>query len=244
MLAVARRRLITPRQALAVPAYPASVLATPNLLAFYRLQETSGSVVTDSGPNGYHGSLVGSPTRGVAGPLVTGGTDVGYGGWSGSNYVSMSNSLSVTDNQSLTIEFWYKLTGSAGDTSTAFVFGNPAGSANRIQAHLPYSNTVYFDDGQFNSGGRTSFAWNAAWTNAWAHYAFVADATANTLTVYVNATQQSQLTGWSKIGDTFTGGSIGNWNGGALFADGPIAEFAVYSAALSQATLLSHYNNR
>lgn len=49
--------------------YSSEILAD-NPVGYWRLQETSGTTVADSGPNALNGSYANTPTLGVAGPLV------------------------------------------------------------------------------------------------------------------------------------------------------------------------------
>jgi hypothetical protein len=81
--------------------------------AYWRLGETSGATMSDSGTNGNNGTYTGGYTLGQSGP-IQGDTDTAvlFNGSSGYGLAPNSTSLSITG--ALTLEAWVKLNSTAG----------------------------------------------------------------------------------------------------------------------------------
>lgn len=234
-----RRHIIRPNPL--GSAYPAAVLGTSGLKAYWRMQETSGTVAADA-TGTYDGTIIGGPTMGVAGPL-SGGSNAMKDFLSTKN-IQMPSGLATATQDPVTIEFWYKLlTGSP--SNSAFSLGNPGNTDKpRIQAHVPYSGTIYWDDGDFSGSGRISVAYPSGSMDNWAHLAFVGDTVNSKLLIYCNGSQIAVSVGtWIPMIGSVTGGCIGYWNGGGA-TSAAMAEFAVYNTAVSAADIAAHYAAR
>ena len=86
-----------------------------------------------------------------------------------SNY--LANSTISTPTAAATVLL---LTRPRSSSSTGSAFGNALTEAdgNRIQAHIPYSGTIYWDFGSYNTGGRVSYTPSAGYWGVWHRMAF------------------------------------------------------------------------
>ena len=218
--------------------YEAVVLADgPN--GYWRLGETSGSVLDISG-NGYDGTSLGTPTRGVTG-LIANDPNKAYSTNSGTGYVSVPTAAVVMDLTEFSIELWFSTTSvAAGQTiySEAAAAGtegaiNVAGGTNKITFAIKnggvggtwYSAT---DSGPAVTVGPTY------------HVVATLDQT-NGMILYVNGssagTDPNKLV---RTGGT-AGFEFGKDQASASPYNGTIDEVAVYTRALTADEVAHHY---
>jgi hypothetical protein len=86
--------------------YPSTILATPDLVAYYRLGESSGTVASDSGPNNHDGTYVNSPTLGVSGLLPVGSNTAAQ--FDGEDYVKITHHSDFNLSSAFSIELWFR----------------------------------------------------------------------------------------------------------------------------------------
>ncbi len=211
--------------------YRDTVLATPNVLAYYELTETFGTVAADSvgvHPLTYSGAYtLASP------PLVTGGLAATFAR-SGSGEASGPHSFPAL---SSTIEFWFN----PSDTATSrqgLVFNgsgfNGVGvflnreSTTSGEICVLYQNVNWFETGFFAAAGRT-YQVVLTIDNGWNPSVYV-----NGFLVFsgVSTPPLPPVNGFS-IGTEFTTPANG--------FSGVIDDVSVYSSVLTPAQILSHY---
>jgi hypothetical protein len=202
--------------------YKSTVLSTPGLVSYWRLDETSGTTANDQkGVN--PGTYTGAYTLNQPGALVNDSDpSVAFSG----GYVDVPNSASIQDLASVTLEAWVYWTGSGEQV----IFS---------KGTTQYQIEVY--------GGKLTGQVGATWIqdaqsfpqNSWQYVALTYDGT--TMTLYRNGTQvASQAV--SRPASTTSDLFIGRYAGGGVNWTGRIDEPAIYNTALAATTIQNHYN--
>jgi hypothetical protein len=200
------------------------------------LTEVSGDVLDYSG-KGNNGTINGSPTRDISGPV----------GYSAYNFDGSSDSISATpystsDFDKLTFSVWVRPT---DNTTEQFIM---AFASTTTPSHFEFHFEDYDSDGDFelsiyprddNQDGNIMYADNYFPDSNWSHIAGVKDGESfGDLSLYLNGVELS--TSASGIGttttftiDTFT---IAGKDTGSLFSEyqGDMFDARVYDRALSQ----------
>ncbi|HEY1692130.1 MAG TPA: LamG domain-containing protein [Polyangiaceae bacterium] len=215
--------------------YRAAVLAD-DPLAYWRLDETSGTVAHDETGHGHDGTYVGTFTLGQPGALAGDpDTAVGLDGVSG--HVDVGLAFDFSPSLPFTLEGWVNLTtidATYRHVVTNMQYGNGG---------MPFTGTyIVYVQGSEKLGlerwssGTTELAVESTTftaTDVWAYVVGTFDGTTGTL--YVNGVSQAAAT--SLAGTTASGVDM-VW--GDLLA-GTLDEIAVYDHALPQARVTAHY---
>lgn len=243
---ITRRGAISPAGgAPALAGYPGAVLLDAPK-AYYR------TLVDDTAPdasgNGHHGTHEGVAL--ISGPAGDAFDDFDHIGlWP---KIVIPNSLVIDGNKSITIEMFYKIT-QDWQNNSAFTIGNRAGSPTdsgaRCQAHMPYSNGIYWDYGDWQGIGRTNTYFGSQEDNTWHHITLTVDehggpggSYPGMMEIWFDGVSATQSYWRPQAGENpLVGGYIGRWpasNGNPT--SGSIAEFAVYDKALTSAQINAH----
>jgi len=204
--------------------------------AYYKFDETGGTIAVDSWGNGNDATLVGGPTW-VLGKY---GNAVSLSG--SSQYVSLPVGI-MSPISDCTIACWVKLSSNAmwsrifdfGSGTGVNMFLTPQGGAARIRYAITTS----------GSGGEQQIDGAAALpTESWQHVAVTW--TGNVGTLYVNAVQVGQNASMtlkpSSLGNT-TLNYIGRSQYNDPYLAGLVDEFRIYNRALSAAEISQLYTN-
>jgi PKD repeat protein len=223
--------------------YGKAVLATPGLSDYWRLGESSGSLLADSvGPSA--ATTSGEPTLGIPGSVFNEpDTAVRFDGVND----SASAAVDLSGKTAITVEFWMKWNAWANDDALAMEMTNnfnevPGGFL--IDPNSSYGNFAV----ALGIGGSRNISLFARPTaGRWHHYAFVLDTTApaaQQVVPYVDGKAVS----YSKAGSGTEAPPFANSTlnfmsraGSALFGAGDLDEVALYDRALSPATVAGHY---
>ena len=219
-------------------AYRDLVLNDANLIAYWRLGETIGTVAADS-KGSYKGTYYNTPGLGAAGALTNDpDTAVSLNGTN--NKISLPTLPTVTD---FTIEAWAYLTNAAVNNSN----GNNALYGSNSQVRLltrpgtPNTGTDILAGVWLNG---TEYAIQPTSTqsdlNTWVHW--VLTRSGGTLTLYRNGSQVGQRTDLPAAATANISGWIGAQSGNAYYFNGRIDEVAIYQAALRASVVAAHYN--
>jgi len=211
--------------------YQSTVLAD-NPIRYYRLGESSGTVVNDLGSQAQNGTRVGSGITLAQTGLVSSDTDTSYA-WNGTadSYLTCPNASITTG--SFTLEAWVYLAGAGtvGSGTYAEIFGIGSGGTARLLFATAAGTLLTQQGGNYVSTTVLSL-------NARHHIVLVWDGTHESY--WIDGIQDSTFTPsgaptWS--GAFQIGSDIGNycWNG-------RIDEVAIYNTALTQAKISKHYN--
>jgi hypothetical protein len=153
------------------------------LLGYWRLDEGSGTVAADAGPNGYNGTLGGSPAWVASGvPFVI--PDPGYAvNLNGSNsYVRVPNGVWFSND--FTVEGWVYVR-SYNNWSRLFDFGNGGGYLQEVYLALSEGTGGYPKMGVFTNGNNNLVGSSQQLPlNQWTHLA--ATLSGSTATIFIN----------------------------------------------------------
>jgi hypothetical protein len=203
------------------------VAAVESPVAFYQMEEGSGTIVGDSTGNGHNGTIVGSLVWGEGAPDFGGG--LVYDGVT-ANYVQVGtfNPLDPATNK-IAGTAWIKW---AGSTTWTVVAGKSSGGSMMFQWLLD-------SGGQYGvtvGGGFPSYGTIRIIINEWTHVAFSNDGTQSIL--YINGNNAGTITQTfdKTLGDrNFYIGSVENPFIGRIGFNGTIDELAFFNTSLTQA---------
>ncbi len=187
-------------------------------------------------------NLVESDSTGFASGLLNDSDDA-YLDFDGYDYAqTIDNTLFDQLSDKITVSFW--LYGAPEQPEPEYAFeGRDAQGFRVINAHLPWDNgRVYWDAG--NDGGAYDRIDKQAQTNdyegRWNHWAFVKDATAGTMQIFLNGALWHNGTGKTRLMDdieTFILCKGGLGGGNFSFYDGFMDEFQLWNTNLDAATI-------
>ena len=213
--------------------YSGTILADQPL-AYYPLNDTSGTVAVDSSGNGLNATYVGGVQLGQPGALpFDPGTAVTLDGSTG--YVQLPT-LSNAFTNGFSAELWADPT-SVGSYQRFFDFGNGSYADNIVLFRNGTSNDLAFTVFQGGSEGNVVVASNAIVLNQWQYFAVTMDAKGN-VTLYKNgAVIATGTTYVPRPGIVRVDNYLGKSNfGNALYA-GSLDQAAIYAAPLSAAQI-------
>jgi len=222
--------------------YSSTVLATPGLISYWRMEETSGTAFTDS--KGTSPATISGATLGVPGALA-GPANVAAR-FDGINDFARAN-LNLSTTSTITVEFWLRWNGYLDDDALALEFtdsfnANPGGFLVD-----PSSSDGMFAVGLGSDTARNTAQFARPTAGQWHHIAIVLDTTAaaaTQITPYVDGLAVP----YSKSRSGTGGGAFANAalsfmsrNGATLFGGGDLDELAIYNGALTAQTIATHY---
>jgi hypothetical protein len=199
------------------------------LVAWWALDDGSGTGVSDGSGNGFDGTLSG-------GTWVSGydGGALEFDGGSSSATVSLPVSVFDSVSNEISIVFW-----AYGDPDLqplkCTVFGATDANGSRLlNIHLPWTSTVYWDAGNSDDGyDRISKkAVESEYEGRWNHWVFTKNASAGTMCIYLNGVLWQSGSGLSK---TMTGVVANARFGSGVNADyygGSLDEVRIYNVEL------------
>ena len=214
-----------------VPAVPA---ITNGLVAWYKLDETSGTTASDSSGNGKNGTLVNGPTWGagmIGGAIVLDGVD---------DYILLPTGLmsAVTD---FTVCAWAKLDANNG-WNRIFDFGTGTSNYMFLTPSAGGGPLRYAITTTSNGSEQQMDAPSALPIGGWQHVAVTLSGTTGKL--YVNgalvSTNTSMTLNPASLGST-NQNYIGKSQWGDPLFDGKIDDFRIYNRALSASEISQIY---
>ena len=221
--------------------YYSGIILASSPLAYYRLDDSSGTVATDSSGNGLNATYVGGVQLGQPGALpFDSDTAVTLGGSTG--YVQLPK-LTSDFTSGFSAEVWADPT-SVGSYQRFFDLGNGANADNIVLYRVGTSNNLAFVVFQGGSEGNVVMAPNAITLDQWQYFAVTMDAKGN-VTLYKNGAAIATGTTYvPRAGIVRLDNYLGKSNfGNALYA-GSLDEAAIYAAPLSAAQIAAHYAQR
>ena len=199
------------------------MVSTTNLVSYYKLDETSGTIVDAHGSN--DGTNNGA-TYGVAGIV---NTALDFDGVN--DYVSAGYSLTTTD---ITINFWLDWD-DMGTSNIQFITESATAGYFMIHAGVVTNGLKFTMDGSVSSLQVTS-----AIATGLNMYTLTYDGT--TALMYRNGTQIGSLTAtWGS--QTLSTLYIGSRGGSSYFLDGTLDEVGIWSRALSSTEISDLWNS-
>lgn len=224
--------------------YSGTVLAD-SPVAYYRMNETSGTTATDSSGHGYNGTFGSSVALGGAG-LVPGDTAPTFPGGTASAATilrSPSNSA-LAPTGSLSVEFWVNVPSSVTTNSQILFTQSFADGNSNYPSYISLdSGTPPYFTVQINTANGVVAAYPAAVLGAKNHVVLTWNG--STLTGYVNGVVADSATGSGTIvnyASPYAGLTVGGPGDAHTGFAGAVGEFAIYNTALSAARVQAHYN--
>jgi len=236
---------ITASSAIRTPVvtYAEEVLAD-SPLAYWKLDEVSGTAANDSSGNGYDGTYASGYTL-LQPALINAGTSVDFDGTASAG-VDMDATAALRITGDITIEAWVE--------ADAFVANQHIVSCAGDNTDAEAENFLYSMALQNTTGAMYMFSESGAGVNQTIisthtitastvhHLVVVRDATAKTITFFDNGVEYDTIA----YADNSTGGTnavvcIADAAGAGEF-DGRVDEVAIYNTKLSAARILAHYN--
>lgn len=208
--------------------YAATVLAD-SPVAYWRLEDPSGTTMTDSSGNGSNGTYVGSPTLGATGKV---GSAVRF--TAASSQYGKATGLAATAD-TFTLEFWMKLA-STGSDYYLLTLGQDGGGV------------MIANDGRFRlvkTFGPVIVESTNLTTDTTGFHHFVAVKNgATSCKLYIDNTDVTgTVTDATCVSSTIASLAAWTTNGSAFggYADATFDEVAIYNTALSAARVSAHY---
>lgn len=212
--------------------YLSTVLAD-NPIAYYRLDEASGSTITDSSGNGRNGTTHGSIVYSASGAL-TNDSDSAMGFDGSTTYISIPTIAFPTGASAWTVEGWAKVDVTPGDYKTIASFGTY--SVGKLAALFLMSDMSALLS---TYSGDIRSASNTIALHTWYHVAGTYDGASTRL--YLNGQLVAGPTVFS-LNVALAFASIGAGNSPQQdFINGFVDEVAYYNYALSAAQIANHY---
>ena len=222
------------------PSMYATTVEGDHPVAYWRLDETSGTTAHDATGNGHDGTINGGVTLGQPGATNDGDTAMSFDGSSGD--ITVSNLTGIpSGNQSYTLEAWVKGLNGANN------MGSPDG-------FIGYGN--YGTDGQViafrdaGCNGLDTYWWNydtsanfsANLCDGSYHYIVATyDNATGTRTIYLDGVQVGQDQAPTTNNAQLMNFALAKTNGGE-YLQGALDDVAIYDYALSQTQITNHYN--
>ena len=221
--------LIAPK----VPTYGA-VVAALSPIAYWPMQETSGTTMTAA--TGNNGSYANGPTLAVAGPSAKIPNAVSFDG--SNDYASAAIDLSAV--AEITVSFWMWLASYSNDDRMGLELSSTPDSVRSFSIDPNH----YIGSGFCGVMAQGNSNWRAyritrPSTSTWHHYAVRFSRTAQTVTFVVDGSVSSPT---QSLSGTVSGNFVSSTlyfmsrGGASLFCAGRLAQVAVFSGLLSDAS--------
>ena len=218
--------------------------ASAELVAWWKLDETSGTIAFDSSGNGYDGTLNGNPTWAagkLGGALQFDGSD---------DYVNCGTGVSFTTvgdggtAEGYTISVWINPSNPGGDGK---IFGDiddsgwgAAGGFKLALYQTRIESDVRDSSGRFFSREATEPDGLALGANTWYHVAVVYDDAGDTYTEYINGEVSRTVSVTQGVAASTAEFRIGTDTPGlSHYFNGLLDDIRIYDSALSQQEILS-----
>jgi dienelactone hydrolase len=203
----------------------------PAPLVWYKLDEASGTVATDSAGNGFDGTVSGGTwTAGQRGGAIEFNAD--------GNITVPATALDTVDRE-ITIAMWVY----GGDTQPVrdmLLYGVNASGERVFNVHLPWDNGwIYWDAGYDGGYDRISKAGDPlVYQGSWHHWAFTKNADTGSMKIYLDGELWQSGTGKTRSMAGVTSFKLGSATGGPFHYDGLLDDVRIYDRELSPAQVL------
>jgi PKD repeat protein len=227
--------------------YSPTVLSTPGLAHYWRLNETGGTSFADS-VGASPATTSGGPTLGVAGGVPNDSDKAAR--FDGVDD-SAGAAIDLSKTKAVTIEFWMKWNAYANDDRLAMEFTknfNEAAGGFLVDPNAPQLSGT-FGVGLGIGASRNNVFFARPTAGVWHHYAFVLDTAApaaQQITPYVDGKAVS----YTKLDSGTGAGNFANSSlylmsraAAGLYGAGDLDEVAIYERALDAGTIDEHFNS-
>jgi len=227
-----------------------TVVMADGPLAYYRLDEASGSIALDSSGHGLHGSYGAAVAHGAGGLLAgdsNGAAQFAGGGWTRDGMLMVPSSPMLQPASAISVELWMRQQNANPDGAVLVDYGDggPAATHDPAYGLLIYQsafNVFLWTD--VAAGGGPGFGTPTQPTPGKVYHV-VETFDGQALRVYVNGVLESTMPLAGTL-DFLSGSGLGiggtslGASGDPLFA-GTIDEVAIYGAALTPQQVMKHF---
>lgn len=217
---------------------------TPNLIGYWRLDETEGTLATDASDFERHGVLSGPAWQAMELPIPTTSNKVLM--LDGTDDFVQVDAFRWDSRGPVTVEFWAKVNEidvqSPNATGNFFSIGKQDG-ANRFLAHVPFGDqNLLFDYGNYAGSGRIAVSYTP-YIDSWTHVALVSQgANGNFMGIYLNG----RLVATTNRSDAPQVSLRGFWLGQGPHGvqKGQVSDFRIWNYVRSQAEIRATMDTR
>lgn len=215
--------------------YANDIVLPLNPIAYWRLNEFSGTTAADLSGEGHHATYQGPTLDAVAGPHINGPKSPSFDG--SNDYVDIysSNFASSFNTSAFTISLWLKVNSwTDGNERAGIIIKADANNFVQIAKYTTNERVwiVVRAGGVFR---HYQYTVPSGIQDEWIHFAVTYDAAATKMVAYANGTfvgQHVDCGVWSGSLDSDEC-TIGRGFGGSYYFDGAVADVAIFDAALS-----------
>ena len=203
-------------------------------VAYYRLDETSGTTLVDSSGNGHNATLI-SGILNDSGAL-NGALEIDADDTNANRGMQIPSTVKEQITDAVTIMFWAYGADSLPRRTSVFTGAG-------FNIHLPWDNgSIFWDAG--GTPDRISISANSADYQAkWNHYAFTKNATTGEMKIYINGVERGSGSGHMSPLDATGLMYFGSaYASGTNAYDGRIDEVQIYNIALGKSKIQDLYN--
>ena len=227
-----------------VDSAPATVtLIGSGMVAHWKMDDGSGTVVSDDTSNGFDGTLTGGVWLGSGG-VIDGALE--FNGSVSNDTVSIPGGLFNTVSDEITISMWVYGDSAEQPRSDAVFVAKDLNGARLFGIHLPWSDgNVYWDAGNSTGYDRIrKLATPADYEGQWNHWVFTKDAVSGTMGIYLNGVLwHSSASGSTKSMTTTVASARLGSDVGALYYDGSLDDVRIYNTALNSTEIAALYSS-
>ena len=204
----------------------------PNLLAWYRFNETSGTTATDYSGNANNGTVGSS-----SGWNTTGFNGKGCLYFNGTFNVTVPSAVYSNIDQTATVSLWVN-SDDPGTYSNALFYGLDINGVRTLGVELPGGEGLhlYYNAGSSGANYDCYPYWQIAnevdFRGNWNHFAFTKDAGSGLMKIYINGSLLGTASGKTMPMNATTSFVIGSTPTNTWQFKGKMADFRIYNRAL------------
>lgn len=219
-----------------VDSYHELIAGSGDILGWWKMDETSGSMIDDASSSNITGTLNGSYSTGVSSPVKDGGTAVDMSTGGNMYTTSPAGAYNLAANQPFTFEFWGRLNGGCATTMTVVKMDNSPTPYSSFNFQCSPSGMLFMMTDSSNTTYQSGWTGTMIDNNAWHHFAGVYDG--GYMYLYVDGSQAA-----SNIVPSF--GTFTPNLGVTIVKDyAAYDELVFYNRALSSAEIAQRWNLR
>jgi hypothetical protein len=230
-----------PEAAPPLPSPYAQLVLSDMPLAYYRLDEASGSTVHDLSGNGNDATYVGGVTPGAPG-AVAGDPDTAATFDGSTGYIDAGNIFAFPGNDPFSLEAWVRAASSPNNGGIFSREDNQGGPPSEGYVAFVSNDEGVFGFQRLDGANQTLLSSNSMGSAArYIHIVAVYDGAA--MLLYVNGAAETMQTAAFAIAGAMNHFVVGTEAGGAEdFFQGQLDEVAIYGHALTASRVSAHYN--
>lgn len=216
---------------------PCSSGGDPDLVGYYPLDETTGTVVKDCSGRGHDGTVISEP---AGGPWVVGGKHGGgFRGDGTAGCIDLGTPPDLlVEGASFSVALWMSVHAYPSGANARYMFGRTMDSVNSGYRLATYVSNAFLWSTHSAATRVDTNGSTGEPTDTWLHVAATFAPGASSV-LYVNGVQQGMAAAAPIAADTSATVRIGCRGDGMLVIDGIVDEVRVYKRALSAAEVLS-----